>query len=41
MGHTKTLNYLKLFQNLKVYFKKQCTVIVCHNVDEPQKYVAE
>lgn len=31
----------KLFQNLKVYFKKQCTIVICNNMDEPQNYFAE
>lgn len=37
----RTLYYLKLFQNLKAYFKKQRTTVICNNMNEPQKYLAE
>lgn len=39
--YENSLYYLKLFQNLKAYFKKQRTTVICNNMNEPQKYLAE
>ena len=40
-AYENSLYYIKLFQNLNVYFKKQRTTVICNNMNEPQKYLAE